>query len=65
MLLSVAQVQPDARASKVHAALDRLQLPLDFRITRTAPLEPLLSCLTVLHTAAVQLDSLNALRVRL
>jgi hypothetical protein len=57
-------VKPDARAAKVHAALARLQLPLEYRITRTAPLEPLLTCLNVVHASAAQLDSLTTLEVQ-
>ena len=58
-------MKPDARAAKVHAALARLQLSLDYQITRTGPLEPVLTCLNVVHASAVQLDSLNSLEVHI
>lgn len=49
----------------MHAALARLQLPLDYLLTRTGPLEPVLTCLNVVHASAAQLDSLTTLEVLL
>lgn len=57
-------MKADERASKVRAMLNRLQLPLEFRIQRGSPLEPMLDCLRVIHASDTQLDDISSAEVR-